>query len=70
MWSRASPRTFDCHAAATSFALQVLAPHYSTLLKYDPDDFSKIVGDLADSWTVSPDRLTYTFKLQSGREIP
>ena len=60
------PTSFDCHAAATSFALQVLAPHYSTLLKYNPDDFSKIVGDLADSWTVSPDRLTYSFKLKSG----
>ncbi len=60
------PTTFDCHAAATSFALQVLAPHYSTLLRYDPNDFSKIIGDLADSWTASPDRLTYTFKLKPG----
>jgi peptide/nickel transport system substrate-binding protein len=58
------PANLDCHAAATSFALQVLAPHYSTLLKYDRNDFSKIVGDLAESWTVSPDRLTYNFKLR------
>src|SRR6476619_689077 len=58
------PTNFDCHAAATSFSLQVLAPHYSTLLKYDRNDFSKIVGDLAESWTVSPDRLTYNFKLR------
>ena len=58
------PANLDCHAAATSFALQVLAPHYSTLLKYDRNDFSKIVGDLAKSWTVSPDRLTYNFKLR------
>jgi peptide/nickel transport system substrate-binding protein len=60
------PSNFDCHAAATSFSLQVLSPHYSTLLKYDRNDFSKIIGDLADSWTVSPDRLTYTFKLRPG----
>lgn len=60
------PANLDCHAAATSFALQVLAPHYSTLLKYDRHDFSKVVGDLAESWTVSPDRLTYTFKLRPG----
>jgi peptide/nickel transport system substrate-binding protein len=60
------PTTFDCHSAATSFAMQVLAPHYSTLLKYDPNDFSKVIGDLADSWTVSPDRLTFTFKLKQG----
>jgi peptide/nickel transport system substrate-binding protein len=60
------PTTFDCHSAATSFALQVLAPHYSTLLKYNPDDFSKVIGDLADSWTMSPDRLSFTFKLKPG----
>jgi len=57
---------YDCHAAATSFALQVLVPHYSTLLRYDPNDFSKIIGDLAESWTVAPDQLAYTFKLRSG----
>ena len=61
------PANFDCHSAATSFALQVLAPHYSTLLKYDINDYSKIIGDLAESWTVSPDRLTYTFKIKIGR---
>ncbi len=60
------PANFDCHSAATSFALQVLAPHYSTLLKYDINDYSKIIGDLAESWTVSPDRLTYTFKMKPG----
>lgn len=60
------PTSFDCHASATSFALQVLGPHYSTLLKYDPNDFSKIIGDLAESWTVAPDRLSYTFKLKPG----
>lgn len=60
------PTSFDCHSAATSFALQVLAPHYSTLLKYDPNDFSKIIGDLADSWTMAPDRLSFTFKLKPG----
>ncbi len=60
------PANLDCHSAATSFALQVLAPHYSTLLKYDRNDFSKIIGDLAESWTVSPERLVYTFKLRPG----
>jgi peptide/nickel transport system substrate-binding protein len=58
------PANLDCHASATSFALQVLAPHYSTLLKFDREDSTKIVGDLAESWSVSPDRLSYTFKLR------
>jgi peptide/nickel transport system substrate-binding protein len=31
-----------------------------------PAGVSKVVGDLADSWTTSDDKLTYTFKLKQG----
>lgn len=58
------PNTLDCHASATSFTLLLVAPHYSTLLRFDPNDHQKIVGDLAQSWTVSDDGLSYTFKLR------
>jgi peptide/nickel transport system substrate-binding protein len=55
---------YDCHGN-TSFAfLHRVAPHYSTLLKFDAANYPQIVGDLAQSWTVSPDRQTYTFKLR------
>ena len=44
-----------------------LTPHYSTLLKYKGGHESvKIEGDLAESWTVAPDGLSYTFKLVKG----
>ena len=57
------PDNYDCHAN-TSFAfLHPIAPHYSTLLKFGAADYPEIVGDLAESWSVSPDRLTYSFKL-------
>src|SRR3954468_16251103 len=57
------PENYDCHAN-TSFAfLHPVAPHYSTLLKFDSANYPAVVGDLAESWSVSPDRLTYTFKL-------
>src|SRR3954452_11332182 len=57
------PDNYDCHAN-TSFAfLHPIAPHYSTLLKFGAADYPEIVGDLAESWSVSPDRLTYAFKL-------
>jgi peptide/nickel transport system substrate-binding protein len=62
----AEPPNYDCHAN-TSFAfVHPIAPHYSTLLKFDGANYPKLIGDLAKSWTVSPDGLTYTFKLYEG----
>ena len=51
----------DCHAITTYAAVHVLAPHYSLLLKVDPDNYPKLKPDVAESWTVSPDGLTFTF---------
>ncbi len=39
---------------------------YSLLVRLDIADTTKVKGDLAESWTVSDDRLTYTFKLKPG----
>src|SRR5260370_29372460 len=58
------PGNYDCHGN-TSFAfLHPVAPHYSTLLKFDAANYPQVVGDLAQSWSVSPDRQLYTFKLR------
>ncbi|MBV8591703.1 MAG: ABC transporter substrate-binding protein, partial [Acetobacteraceae bacterium] len=46
--------------------LHPVAPHYSTMLKFDTANYTQIVGDLAQSWSISPDRRTYTFKLHPG----
>jgi peptide/nickel transport system substrate-binding protein len=43
----------------------VILNTYQGLLKYAPDT-TQIVGNLAASWKVSRDRLTYTFKLRPG----
>jgi len=57
------PNNYDCDSN-TSFAfLHPIAPHYSTLLKFDAANYPNVVGDLAKSWVVSPDHLTYTFSL-------
>src|SRR2546429_9472834 len=56
----------DCHAITTYAAVHVLAPHYSLLLKVDPDHYPKLKPDVPESWTVSPDGLTYTFKIRAG----
>ncbi|MGV3551280.1 ABC transporter substrate-binding protein [Rhizobium sp.] len=39
---------------------------YSLLVRLDMTDTSKVKGDLAESWTISDDALTYTFKLKPG----
>jgi peptide/nickel transport system substrate-binding protein len=43
----------------------VILNTYQGLLKYAPDT-TQIVGNLAERWSVSADRLTYTFKLRPG----
>src|SRR6266478_3713694 len=57
------PGNYDCHGNISFAFLHPIAPHYSTLLKFDAANYPQIIGDLAQSWSVSPDRLTYTFKL-------
>ncbi|MEZ5818162.1 MAG: ABC transporter substrate-binding protein [Hyphomicrobiaceae bacterium] len=60
----AEPPTIDCHAVTTFAFAHPGRPHYSTLLKWEGDvKDQKIAGDLASSWEVSKDGLTYTFKL-------
>jgi peptide/nickel transport system substrate-binding protein len=57
------PDTYDCHATPSVAAMHRLSPHYSLLIRIDPETYPAIAGDVAESWTVSPDQLTYTFRL-------
>ena len=60
----ADPPTLDPHQEGTFATLQVVAPLYSTLLQIDPYGYPKIIGDVATGWKISPDGLTYTFKIR------
>jgi len=60
----AEPPNYDCHANVSFAVLHPIAPHYSTLLKFDTANYPQVEGDLAASWSVSPDKLTYTFRLR------
>jgi peptide/nickel transport system substrate-binding protein len=57
---------YDPHGSDTYATLHFSSPFYSTLLRYNLSKFPEIEGDLAKSWTVSPDKLTYTFTLHDG----
>lgn len=58
------PHTMDCHAGNSFAVFHYLSPHYSTLLRPDKVKYPALEGDLAESWTISDDKLTYTFKLR------
>ena len=62
------PPSLDAHREETFALIHPVAPHYNTLLRIDPLDptGTRVVGDLATSWTVSPDRRTYVLKLRRG----
>ncbi|CAN5227395.1 ABC transporter substrate-binding protein [soil metagenome] len=62
----AEPPSFDGHKETTFAMLHPTAPHYSLLLRYDPNDLTKIVPDVAAAMPeVSADKLTYTIKLRT-----
>jgi len=62
------PPSYDGHREGTFGTVHPLAPHYNTLLRIDPNDRTgtRPVPDLAESWMISADGLTYTFKLRQG----
>ena len=58
--------TLDPGEAFELSAAEVTGSTYSLLVRLDLNDTTKVTGDIADSWTVSDDGLTYTFKLKPG----
>jgi peptide/nickel transport system substrate-binding protein len=63
------PPTYDCHATDTFAMMQAMAPFYSTLLRFDLAKYPEVTSELARSWTVSPDGLTYTFELHPNAKF-
>lgn len=58
--------TMDPGEAFELSTAEVNANIYDLLVRFDLADTTKVTSDLAESWTVSDDRLTYTFKLKPG----
>ncbi len=66
------PPSFDGHREETFGVAHPISPFYSLLLRLNqlrplnPDGSPNIEGDVAESWTISSDGLTYTFKIRKG----
>lgn len=58
--------TLDPHAAFEVSTGDIVRNLYQRLFRVDPDDSSKLVGDIADSWRLSDDGLTLKVKIKSG----
>ena len=58
------PANLDPQVASSAADVIACENLYGGLVRKDPD--GKIVPDLCESWTVSPDGLTYTFALKDG----
>ncbi|MFK0334136.1 ABC transporter substrate-binding protein [Rhizobium sp. NPDC090275] len=61
--------TMDPGEAFELSTAEMTSNTYSLLVRLDMADTSKVKGDLAESWTVSDDGLTYTFKLKPGMKF-
>ncbi|WP_448188346.1 ABC transporter substrate-binding protein [Azospirillum sp. sgz301742] len=63
--SEASPENFNPQINTTSTSNDVAVQIYNNLVHFEYGG-TKVVPGLAESWTVSPDGLVYTFKLRQG----
>ena len=62
----AEPPSFDGHRETTFALLHPIAPHYSTLYKFDPGDLTKVIPDVAAAMPeVSADKLSYNITLRT-----
>jgi peptide/nickel transport system substrate-binding protein len=50
-------------------ASEIMGNTYERLINYDLKDVSKIYGEVAESWTVSPDGKTFTFKVRPNKKF-
>jgi peptide/nickel transport system substrate-binding protein len=69
-WNIDAISTFDPAQVGEVVTNELLQNTCDSLANFDPADERKVIPMLAESWTVSPDRKTITFKIRKGAKFP
>jgi peptide/nickel transport system substrate-binding protein len=69
-WNIDAISTFDPAQVGEVVTNEILQNTCDSLVDFDPADERKIIPLFAESWTVSPDRQTITFKIRKGAKFP
>ena len=69
-WNIDAISTFDPAQVGEVVTNELLQNTCDALAEFDPKDERKVLPKLAESWTVSPDRQTITFKIRPGLKFP
>jgi peptide/nickel transport system substrate-binding protein len=60
------PPSLDMHQEQTFLVIIPFSTVYNTLVMFDLHGYPNIIGDLAQAWTTSDDKMTWTFTLHQG----
>jgi peptide/nickel transport system substrate-binding protein len=60
------PDTLDPACAYDAASLELITNVYETLIAFDEEKTDEFVPRLATDWNISPDGLTYTFRIRQG----
>jgi len=69
-WNIDAISTFDPAQVGEVVTGELLQNTCDSLADFDPADERKVIPMFAESWTVSPDRKTITFKVRKGAKFP
>lgn len=62
----ADPISYDPIQEASVQSISLIIPCYSGIVQHDPLEPTKVIGDLAEKWDMSPDGMSYTFYLHKN----
>lgn len=66
IFARTSLKHYDIHQNSEGEGIHPFQHAYNNMVQYDSQEPARVIGDLAQSWEVSPDGTVFTFRLNKG----